>query len=74
MWTERHLEQAQSLADRERDAGVAVVRQQMRGEQGRPSSGICLDCDEPIPLARLAVYPAAVRCVGCQTDQDRREG
>lgn len=27
----------------------------------------CEDCDEPIALARRAVYPSAIRCVRCQT-------
>ena len=35
------------------------------------SYGICLDCDEPIPPKRLAVRPAAARCVACQERQDR---
>ncbi len=28
--------------------------------------GTCIDCDEPIPYARLAVYPTAKRCLRCQ--------
>jgi DnaK suppressor protein len=28
--------------------------------------GECIDCGVPIPYARLAAYPAAMRCVGCQ--------
>ena len=28
--------------------------------------GICTDCDEPVPYARLAVYPTAKRCIRCQ--------
>jgi DnaK suppressor protein len=35
------------------------------------SYGICLDCDEPIPPKRLAIRPAAARCVACQERQDR---
>ena len=31
----------------------------------------CLDCEEPIPAARLAARPEAVRCVTCQEDHDR---
>lgn len=26
----------------------------------------CEDCDQPIPEARRAAYPAARRCVACQ--------
>jgi phage/conjugal plasmid C-4 type zinc finger TraR family protein len=28
--------------------------------------GICIDCEEPIPYARLAAYPTAKRCIRCQ--------
>jgi len=28
--------------------------------------GECADCGEPIPYARLAVWPAAQRCIACQ--------
>jgi len=28
--------------------------------------GICIDCDEPVPYARLLAYPTAKRCIACQ--------
>lgn len=28
--------------------------------------GQCIDCDEPIPYARLNAYPTAKRCLRCQ--------
>ncbi len=28
--------------------------------------GVCIECDEPVPYARLAAYPTAKRCIGCQ--------
>jgi DnaK suppressor protein len=33
--------------------------------------GTCLDCNEPIPLERLRVQPAAQRCAVCQLGQER---
>ena len=27
---------------------------------------VCIDCDEPVPYARLAAYPTAKRCIRCQ--------
>ena len=36
-----------------------------------PESGICLDCDEAIPMKRLLVAPHALRCIGCQTEYER---
>jgi DnaK suppressor protein len=29
--------------------------------------GICLDCEEEIPMARLKAYPFADRCIRCAT-------
>jgi RNA polymerase-binding transcription factor DksA len=28
--------------------------------------GQCIDCDEPVPYARLKAYPTAKRCLRCQ--------
>jgi RNA polymerase-binding transcription factor DksA len=33
--------------------------------------GNCLDCNEPIPLERLRVQPAAQRCAVCQLGHER---
>ncbi len=32
---------------------------------------ICRDCEEPIPDARLALVPHAVRCARCQERRER---
>ena len=32
----------------------------------------CIDCDEPIPYARLAAYPTAKRCIRCQEKHEAR--
>lgn len=34
--------------------------------------GICTDCEEEIPLARLKATPGATRCVPCQKEADER--
>lgn len=31
------------------------------------SYGICVDCEHPIPVARLEAFPAAARCLGCKS-------
>ena len=36
------------------------------------SYGRCVDCDEPIPAARLHAYPSAARCIRCQEAYERR--
>ena len=35
--------------------------------------GACIDCDAPIPYARLLAYPTAKRCLACQQlHEDKR--
>ncbi len=29
--------------------------------------GVCIDCDEEIPMARLRALPSALRCVQCES-------
>ena len=33
--------------------------------------GICVDCGEDIDYARLAAFPTATRCIGCQGHHER---
>lgn len=33
--------------------------------------GICIECDSPIAFKRLLAYPAAKRCIVCQTLYER---
>lgn len=36
--------------------------------------GTCIDCDSPIPYARLVAYPTAKRCLGCQQTHETTRG
>ena len=47
-----------------------VERALKRLEDG--AYGRCIDCDEPIPSARLHAYPSAARCIRCQEAFERR--
>lgn len=35
-------------------------------------SGVCLDCGEDIPAARLEAVPNAACCVHCQAERDKK--
>lgn len=35
------------------------------------SYGICAECDDDIPIARLRAYPGAMRCITCQSVYER---
>lgn len=39
----------------------------------RGGYGICRECEQPIPFARLEANPTAERCIACQTDVERAE-
>jgi len=55
-----------NFADIDRDAQELrrIDRALMRLEEG--TFGECMDCGQPIPLARLQAEPSATRCVNCQ--------
>lgn len=38
------------------------------------SYGICRDCGDPIPQARLLAIPVAIRCSTCQRAYEQRHG
>lgn len=50
--------------DRDAQELLRIDRALMRLEEG--SFGQCMDCGQPIPLARLQAEPSAARCVSCQ--------
>jgi len=53
-----------------------AVLSEVEGALGRladGSYGACVDCGVDIPYARLAAYPAASRCVACQSRLEARE-
>lgn len=39
----------------------------------RGGYGVCRECEQPIPFARLEANPIAERCIACQTDLERAE-
>jgi DnaK suppressor protein len=63
-------EQEISLANAVRERIDQVERALQRLEQG--GYGWCEGCAEPIPPARLAVYPSATLCVSCKQLDERR--
>ena len=53
-----------------------AVLAEVEGALGRLADGTygeCVDCGSEIPYARLAAYPAAIRCVACQSRLEARE-
>jgi len=59
-------------AQEQRDVGelAGVEAALLRLDAG--TYGDCVDCSEAIPLQRLLVQPAALRCTACQAAQEHR--
>jgi DnaK suppressor protein len=53
-------------AELSRDLAELRALEQARSRLATDEFGICPDCGNGIPFARLSVQPAALRCVGCQ--------
>ena len=56
-----------------RDLAVLAEIEGALGRLADGSYGECIDCGAEIPYARLAAYPAAIRCVACQSRLEARE-
>src|SRR5687768_16454023 len=55
--------EAEAARDADELAAVKAALQRLDANQ----YGDCVDCGESIPLQRLLVQPAAVRCAACQS-------
>ena len=60
------IEGAQERRDVDEMADVKAALRRL--DEG--SYGDCADCGEPIPLSRLLVQPAALRCAACQSERE----
>ncbi|HEX6999228.1 MAG TPA: TraR/DksA family transcriptional regulator [Gammaproteobacteria bacterium] len=47
---------------------IAKALEQMKNE----TYGVCVDCGEEIPMARLKAHPFADRCIRCATAEEAR--
>jgi DnaK suppressor protein len=59
------------LRDTDRPRARAILDALSRIEQG--CYGICIDCDEPIALARLRAIPEVARCIECAEQYERSQ-
>lgn len=63
-------DRAQIAADRLAEHILADARrrnqQATAAGEARPTLRACVDCEDPIEAERLAVQPAAIRCIHCQ--------
>ena len=70
MTIELNYDQAEVLADKERQAGIRRLQAALE----RDGSCDCQDCDNEIEPARREAMPSAIRCIACQTRFERGRG
>lgn len=63
-------EVAMALTEHEQRELEAVTAALQRLQQ--ETFGVCKDCGTDIPFDRLKVEPWALRCIGCETEFERR--
>lgn len=68
--TERDIESSERMVDAERDGAIARARAELDGDGEED----CIDCGNPIDVARRLALPSAVRCVECQSAYERKRG
>ena len=71
-WAAADAMAAHDIALVSRDLSELANVEQALGRLADGSFGECVDCGNAIPYARLAAYPAARRCVGCQEADEKR--
>ncbi len=59
-------------AEEDRDEGELREIEAALARLDAGQYGICVDCDEPIPLPRLQARPSATRCIACQEIDEKR--
>ena len=69
---ERRTSAALRGAEQDRDAAELREIRAAFTRMDEGSYGICADCGTDIPLARLQVQPAALRCIACQERYETR--
>lgn len=55
------------------EATTANALARIQAAQQQAGQTDCADCGEPIPAARRAANPAAIRCLECQQHYERRQ-
>jgi len=74
------LDEVQQMGEREiavrnldRDSGMLRLIRRALSRIEHESYGVCLHCEEDIPLKRLNAVPWAAFCIQCQERADRNE-
>jgi RNA polymerase-binding transcription factor DksA len=63
----RELDNAEVQRDRQELLDLDRALERLESE----AYGVCVDCGESIPYARLLAEPGALRCIGCENNHER---
>ena len=68
------LDAADIAADNEARAMALFERQRLEQQVAMPDPQPidCINCGEPVPLARLRAVPRTLRCARCASEVERR--
>jgi DnaK suppressor protein len=80
-----HLEEVQDWSETDvlNDTDIAILDNELAELRAIDAAlsriktsayGMCIDCGIPIPANRLQAQITALRCIGCQTNADKRHG
>ncbi|MDN8615233.1 TraR/DksA family transcriptional regulator [Variovorax ginsengisoli] len=60
------------FAEIEVDRNTLIEVEQAQQRLANGLYGLCIDCNEEIPLERLLAQPTAIRCAACQTKTEAK--
>ena len=63
-----------AFAMQEHDVAELEAIEEALGRIAKGTYGICQDCDVEIPITRLLAFPAAMRCIACQSKAEKIAG
>lgn len=64
--------QAMSLDTQRRREGTLKAIERALAQIADEEFGLCVDCDEPIAIARLRFDPTATLCIACASKREQR--
>lgn len=73
-WAQANAERDLSIALEERESAELVAIDAALKRVADGSYGLCLDCGEALPTARLHANPTALCCVACQDKREHARG
>lgn len=65
-------DEAQSIEEADREAGLKLIQRQMKAGVILPTADNCVECGDMIPSARQAANPGCQHCTRCAEELERK--